>query len=366
MGLELEFLFLFTQIFLSLIYSPNQIIGLFDAVRFVVLILSVYLIINLLLNVYEIKYIIIFITIISIILAIFSKKEGFKSENLIINILTEGKKLQGRSEINIADANIFATHFFLPIIFVASLIVTKGVNLKYKVTASIILLVLLAGIAATFSRSAWIAVGFGLMLISYLRKQYKIIVILTLLLFFGIIFIPQLQLVAENLWQRILEIFSGTKDDSSRLRILLLIAGLNMAADSYLIGVGFRAFPIIYTQYYSKYESIGVLESHGLVYSVIAEQGIFGLLLCCWIFYKIWKTAYKKYQENQYGIQGSIAMTLFISYISYLIFYQFYGGAFWDNNLWILVALIYSQKYINNGVKTIDNENIISPVAIPK
>jgi len=116
-GLEIEWLIFFSLIFFSLIYSPNRLDGLFYATRFLVLILMIYLIYNVIITEKEIYKVLIAIVLMSIFLGFLSVSEGMKTENLIWNVVSMGRKLEGRATVNVKDPNIFANHFLLPIYF---------------------------------------------------------------------------------------------------------------------------------------------------------------------------------------------------------------------------------------------------------
>lgn len=349
LGIEIELLIFLALIFLSIIYSPNRPVGLLDAFRVLVLILMVYLIVNSIDSLNKVKILIYSIIIISTILAVYAMKEGFKTENLVLNLLTMGNKLQGRASINITDPNIFASHFFFPILFLFSSIFTSKIGFKFKIPSTIILPILLGGIASTFSRSAWVSLIFSIFLLAVLKKKIKIFLVLTII-FLIIVFInPSTKLVVENLYQRFLDIFSGVQDDSSRARLVLFYAAIYMAADSYLLGVGFRGYPILFTKYFSKHETIGVVEPHNLFYTIIAELGILGLLLYFWILFIIARTALNNFTLKNSGIIGAINLSLFLSFFCYIIFYQFYGGGLVDNNYWIIIGLIFVMNGISEN-----------------
>ncbi len=345
-GLEVELLILFCLITFSLIYSPNRIDGLFYFIRFFTLIIMIYVIVNSIENINNIEYLMIAVILITTVLALYSVIDGFKPENMVYNFTRMGEKLEGRASINTHDPNIFASHFFMPIIFTCTILIVDGVKKKYKIIAVPILLILFAGLAATFSRSAWISTFFALVLLSIIRKKIKLYYFISLGLVFAVLFFPNIRIILENLVDRVYDIFAGYEDESSRLRLIMALAGIYMGFDSFLLGVGFRGYPIYFNRYFTTTESFGMTEPHNIFYTIFAELGLVGLVIYLVILYKIGKLAYCNYKSNKNGIEGSIHLSLFLTFLSYILFYQFYGGGMVDNNFWIVVGLIISLRYM--------------------
>ncbi len=359
-GIEGELILFLAIIFLSIIYSSDRAGGLFEAFRFLILALMLYLVINSQNNFKHIKKLFITVVIVSFILGVSSILQGFRPENILINLLSQGRKLHSRASINVADPNIFASHFFIPIAFLTALVTKKDIEIKNKLLPLIVLPIMFAGVAATFSRSAWVAIFFIVILNVLMNKQYKIILISIFLFIIVLLILPQARLILQSVIQRFINIFSGMQDDSSRIRILLFLSSIYMAFDSYLLGVGMDGFAEHFTIYFSKFESIHVIEPHNIFYTVFAELGLFGLILYLWLMYKIGYTAYYNYKKNMIGIDGVINLSLFIIFLSYLIFYQFYDGNLFDNNFWIIVGMIFVVKKIQDKVEapiTLKNKN---------
>ncbi len=353
-GLELEFLLFFSIIFLSLIYSPSTENGFIYSLRVFALVVMVFVVINTVNKVSHIRNILIAITVFGIVLAVFSINEGFKTENLVTNLLTMGKKLRGRSSINVEDPNIFASHFFMPIMFSLSLLVSKHSKLVVKITSGLIVIILLSGLAATLSRSAWLSAGIGILFVTIFNKEYRIYIFLFIALLIVLVLSPSARLIVENILQRVGDIFAGTSDDSSRTRMLLLLAGIKMGFESILIGVGFRGFPANFNEYYSTFETIGVNEPHNILYTLFAELGIVGLLVYLMIIYKIAYAGRVNLLQSKTKVDNIINGSLLASFISYFVFYQFYGGGLTDNNFWLIVSFILSVRLIY--IKSTNNE----------
>ncbi|MEX0684522.1 MAG: O-antigen ligase family protein [Balneolales bacterium] len=344
LGIELELLLFTALIFLSLIYSPNEVNGMFNALRFTVLLITVYLVVNIITNINQVAGILIILAIVSVVLGSLSIKETLLNpEAAVMDYLTDGG-VKDRASGTQIDPNIFASHFLLPLAFVSSIFLTyKSYIIRGLSFLASILFIM--GLMSTFSRSAWVAAAISLIIVAYYHRQLKIFVWLGLFAFFAVLFIPQLQFVALNIMERVIDIFAGSDDDSSMIRIMLGLAAMGMFFDSYFMGIGFRGFPEAFPNYYSTQVSIGVSEPHNITYTVLAELGIIGFILFVFIYWKIGSIAYHNIKNSISDLERSISITLFATYIAFIIFYQFYGGGLFDNNFWILVGLIFALNY---------------------
>jgi O-antigen ligase len=281
-------------------------------------------------------------------------------EALIWNFVSMGKKLEARATVIQTDPNIFASHYFMPIFFVVSIFMSIDLKRKWRFLALGLFIIYFAGVISTFSRSAWVSIFIGLILLILLKKQYKMVF---LLLFAGVVALfvfPYSKIIISNIFTRLLDIFAGTGEASSRVRLILAMGALHMIFDSYLLGIGFRGFPVVFQQYeYSKH-TLAVYEPHSVFYAIFAELGLFGFLIYIWIVWKIGYYALQNFKESTTENEKIISGTLFVSYVTYIVFYEFYGGGLVDNNLWLIISLILSFRYLIKGMKDREVFNSLS------
>lgn len=344
-GLELEFLLFFTLISFSLIYSPNRVAGALFEARLLVLVLMIYLIINVIRHPRQIAYMIYAVAAACMILGVFSIREAILNpQTVLVSYLSMGTKLaRGTTVFTEHDPNKFAANFFLPIFFAVSVVMVRRQKHLTRIIWSIIFAVLLGSVISTFSRSAWISIIIAVMLLTFLFKQYKIILYLGLAALAALIFIPFVQLVVVNVLRRFVDIFAGASDASSSVRIELGKGALEMIFDTNLLGVGFMGFPEMLPKYVSTQKTMGIVEPHNLFYTVFAELGLLGLLLFGWILWKTGKTALANFRKSTSSIEQAVSATLIATFVAQLIFFQFYVDGLMDNNLWFNVGLIYSM-----------------------
>ncbi len=342
-GHEMEWSLFFLFILFSLIYSPNRSEGLLYALRLFFLIGMVYLLLNTIRTKQQLTFILGVVVFISVILSIVSIKEGLlNKEAAVLGFLTSGQKIISRATGVQKDPNIFATHFFLPILLTASITLNRKIHWSKRIIGAILFIILFLGIISTYSRSGWIAISLSLLMMAIWFRQKKVIVALFLLGVLILLLFPNYQFILFNLIKRFFGVFTGEIDESSRVRIYLGIGAVKMFFDSYLWGVGFRGFPVVFPKIIPPQNTLGVVEPHNIFYTILAELGIVGFLIFLWIIGKILSTGigvlkHPHVREDEYTMGSALVIT----FVAYLIFYQFYGGGLFDNNFWIIISLIF-------------------------
>lgn len=343
LGIETELLLFLTLASISILYSPVHMTGVVYLARISVLLLMVYVVINVIKDNRQIYILFIALAAVSFVISIMLMADIVNNpQDAIRAILSDGASLR-RTTITEIDPNRLAAQLLLPVAFVTS-IMLSGMKAQYRLIGVGVLLILLMGIAGTYSRSVMLAAIVMMILIAVLYKQYRLFLWLAVLGLAIVLIVPELRLFAGNALGRLINIFAGTSDASSNIRIMLGVAGLNMFADSYMIGVGLGGFPEFFTNYFTLEESIGVKMPHNVIYKLLAELGLIGFLLYAFIIWKTAITGYRNILHSTNKFMKANSVTMFASFIALLIFYQFYGGALTDNILWLSVGLIFLQK----------------------
>lgn len=341
-GYELPVLLFVALIFFSLIYSPDRETGLVNALRFVFLLIFTGYVINTVRSVKIVSGILTMLVLISIALSGFAALETiFNPEVAIQNLTSTGGNIE-RASVGVLydDPNRFAAILFLPAAFAFS-VMNSDLASKYKVASAIAFLVILAGLFSTFSRSGVLSFVVIALIIVTLFKNWKTASIIGFLLLIVILAVPQLRDVLFINVSRIVEALTGARDDSSGIRVMLGIAGVQMFIDSYFLGVGFDGFSEYFTHYFTTQESIGVYEPHNITYTMMAELGLPGLFFYLFYLYVMVYHAWNNVSLASTQLEKVVASSLFAAFLAYTLFYQFYGGGLLDSNLMLIHALIF-------------------------
>lgn len=345
-GLELELGLFSALMYMSIIYSPYPEDGLLFATRAVVTGLLLYFILNVVEKKNELVWILVFTSVLALVLAILSVRDGLmNTEAAIMSAISGGRRHMSRAATTQDDPNIFATYFFLPIAFCSTLLVSKS-DWRYRLFAGILLPALILGLLSTYSRSSWVSVIIMLILIAVVFREFKIFLWLGILGVLALILLPDMRVTAFNLIQRFGDIFAGSADDSSRIRVVQLYAALQMFADSHMLGVGMRGFADAILNYHSYQDLIGIIHPHNVTYTILAELGLIGFMLFLFIIYRITRDSYLNIKFATDETEKVIATSLFAALVAFFIFYQFIGGGLPDNNVWLIIGLTYATKHV--------------------
>jgi O-antigen ligase len=349
-GLELEFALFAALMFGSIMYTPEPDDALLFAVRTVVTGLLLYLILNVVESETDIRQLLIFVAGLGVVLALFSVRDGLMNpEAAIMSALSGGAKLFSRAATTQTDPNVFATYFFLPIAFCSCILVSR-LDMKKRLVAGLVLAVLAAGILSTFSRSAWVATMVMLILVAVIYRQVKLFVWLGVAGVIALLLLPDLRITMINIVQRFVDIFAGSADDSSRIRVVQFYAAIQMFIDSNMIGVGLRGYAESILHYHTYQELIGIVLPHNVTYTILAELGLIGFMLFLFIIYRITADGYRNIALAGSEWSKILATSVFISLMAFFVFFQFIGGGLPDNNVWLLIGLVYAIKYLlTNG-----------------
>lgn len=141
------------------------------------------------------------------------------------------------------------------------------------------ILILLACLAMTYSRGAFLAIA-AIFVVYGLLYDWRIFTMFALgtaiLLYSDITFL-----------ERILAVFTGNFDSSSGMRIGVWVSTIAMIADHPFIGIGWGAYKFIYPQYnyYLVDTTQTIYHAHNLYLQTAAEVGITGALAYFWYFF---------------------------------------------------------------------------------
>lgn len=202
----------------------------------------------------------------------------------------------------------------------------------------------------TYSRSSFITfaiVAFIILMKRSKNKVYSILIFLGLLTLLALVFmyISTQRTGSLNLTD---SVFLNTMvlEGSNFTRIILNIAGFNMFLDHPFFGIGFRNFYNVYLNYsYIPFGlpnlAIHVSIIHSWFFSVLAEQGLMGILPICYIIFLIFR--YFKKLDNKLQIQKLVFVhrCLYILFIILIVNGLFFPHFFFETFFTILMGLIF-------------------------
>ena len=123
-----------------------------------------------------------------------------------------------------------------------------------------------------------------------------------------------------------------------------MLGGIKMAFNSFLLGVGFRGFPVYYEQYYRPPSQTlyNVFESHTLPVQIFAELGIIGLTLFAIILIRYYKFAAASILQIKQPTLRACQIGTLASMIGLLTNSMLSPGMLEHNFLWIGLGLTFA------------------------
>ena len=156
---------------------------------------------------------------------------------------------------------------------------SKVTNHTKKIIFLVVIVMLTACLAMTYSRGAFLTLAI-IFAIYGILKDWRILILFAILT--GIIIYGD-----PTFTHRILSVFTSTTDSSEGLRIGIWVSSISMIADHPFIGAGWGAFKFVYPQYnyYLADPNITIYHAHNLYLQTAAEVGIVGALAYFWFFF---------------------------------------------------------------------------------
>ncbi|RNC83340.1 MAG: hypothetical protein ED557_11620 [Balneola sp.] len=342
-GLEKEYILFLSIIFFSLIYSPEREQGIFYVIRYMVLIGMTYLIYNCIETAKNLNAAIKVIIGAAFLLALGNIYQFYiNPEVAAFNYVNQGARLI-RSSGAEADPNILASNFFMPIMLV---IVFIG---RFKTKRAQLLLfsmvgVMIFSVLLTYSRSSWVALFVGVLLVSLIQRDGRFIILSTVIFLLLFLVSDSIRTIFFSILERLGDVFAGTSDDSSKFRIILFQTAILMWLDTYTFGIGYQGFSTVFKEYHPPQETAWIYEPHNEFYTVLAELGTIGFVVFVYLILKILKRGWNSVMllKNS-GKDYSIQLALFASFICYLVFFQFLGGMQLHSLYMINIGLLFAS-----------------------
>lgn len=343
-GLEIELALFFSLVFLSLLWTPDAERGFLHAIRVFALSGLLYLFVNWIDTPRQITWLVVSLVAVGGVLALIAIYNTINNPlAIIVTVLTDGSRVAARARVGQVDPNIFASLFFLPLSFTASVAFSR-MGYSMRATGAVAFLVLFAAVLVTYSRSAWVAVLLTTLVLAVMNRQYGLFIVAAAGVALLLAVYPDARMLLSNVLERFVRLFTGGVDTSNMGRIMLLDGSIRIFFDSWLIGVGWRGFPDAFLNYYTLQQTLGVYEPHNVLYLVYAELGLIGLLLFVFIVYKLFWLAWNNISMSYNEETRILSQALFGALLAYAVFYQFIGSGFLDNQLWITTGLIIALR----------------------
>jgi len=203
----------------------------------------------------------------------------------------------------------------------------------------------------TFSRGAYLGLGFG-MLVLFSFKNRKLLIPLLLL------FVFWQHLLPEKSVERIKGTTNefGQLDDSSEFRVLIWKQSMAMFQKSPLVGLGYGVF-----------RTLGLIlgDTHNIYVKILVEQGLLGMFVFLFVIFAFIRTGFKLYQKGEDGFAKGLGIGL-IACITTMLVNNFFGDrwSYFELSayLWILAGLASRLIVLDHVVKEEEIKTVSAPI----
>ena len=229
------------------------------------------------------------------------------------------------------------------------------INLRMSWTKRIFLLlstgVLFSGLAATFSRSSWLAAAVGVFLVFLWSRKLKYIVafgvICAALLLISHRYVPFVEVVytrVKSIFGLVTQ-FDSIAHTSGSARVFLVIGAFWIFLEHPLWGIGYRGFPVLFEKYSPQEFAnwLEVTESHTLPATILAELGLIGFTFAAWAVWVVLREGVRAIREIQDDYLRAAEIGMVAVFVGFLICFLFSGDSH-NNFFWILTGMIFAVK----------------------
>ena len=335
---------------LSLTYSPNQPEATIGFMRTLVLVLFLYAAQVLIETRAAVHAVVVSMALALIggsILAVvqIATEQFFLPASFVIAVGANAPRATGTFH----NPNTFGTFLMAGVVFLSAILLNHRLSFWKRVLMLVSLAFGVAGLIVTFSRSNWLAALVGLMIPLYLARKLRYLFITLaiggLLIFAIKEFVP----FAEHIFLRFLSIFTFVEEfgqagkESGSARIYFMIAGLEMFLDHPLLGVGWRAFPVLFEQYkpLDFPNWVPTRESHTLFANMLAELGLVGFLASAWIVWRTLSRGFAGLRVMRDPYLRAVLIGLLSMFIAFQVSLSFTAD-FSNNFLWFFTGMVFA------------------------
>jgi len=214
------------------------------------------------------------------------------------------------------------------------------------------------GTLATFSRSTWLSLGVGILVVLWLGKKLRYLFVFILVSLFLMLMLKEFVPFAAFIFDRftsiftIFEEFGSVSRTSGTARVYLILASFEMFLDHPVLGVGWRSFPI----YLHDYAPPGypwwslVDENHTVLSAILAEVGLVGLSAALWFIGRTFWIGYKEVDRMQDPYLRSVLIGVVAVFVAFQV-NQSFNGDFSNNIFWFYIGMLFAVIQIDRKAR---------------
>ncbi|MCY3736906.1 MAG: O-antigen ligase family protein [Gemmatimonadaceae bacterium] len=247
------------------------------------------------------------------------------------------------------NPNIFGTFLAVGITLLAGIVMVPGMKWWKRTLLLVAIGLAAAALIITFSRTNWISLAVGIVVLLYLAGKLRYLVYVTIAFIAINLVVMNFVPFAAYIYERFLSIFSfflefgADSRASGSARVFFVVAGFMMFLDNPLLGVGWRAFPVVFKDYkpVDFPHWLPTHESHTLFATILAELGLLGLTAAAWIAWRILAFGLRSIQSMQDPYLRGVMIAFVAVFITFQVSLTF-TGEFANNFLWMFTGVMFA------------------------
>ena len=252
------------------------------------------------------------------------------------------------------NPNIFATFMMCGILPLLAVLLNHKMAFAQRVLFALGVIIGFGGLLASFSRSNWMATLVGVFVILWLSGKIRYFFILLFSAILAVLALKEFVPFAEYIFERFVSIFTlfeqfgSVGRTSSTARIYLIIASLDMFADHPLLGIGWRAFPHVFSSYappgYPHWSEVN--EPHTVITMVLGELGIVGFAAMLWFLLKVFFIGLSRFRQMTDPYLRAVQIGMIATFVSFQV-NQSFNGDLANNMFWFGVGMLFAVQRID-------------------
>ena len=258
------------------------------------------------------------------------------------------------------NPNIFATFLMCGVLPLLAVLLNYRMHIAKRAFFTLSVLIGLGGLLASFSRSTWVATMIGIMVTLWLSKQLRYLFLFAIIGFIAILGLKEFVPFADYIFERFLSIFTFFDEfgqvgrASSTARVYLVIASIDMFLDHPVLGIGWRAFPEVFSQYapsgfphWSK-----VNEPHTVITMVLGELGIVGFVAIVWFIGRVFRTGLSGLKRMQDSYLRAVMIGMIGTFSAFQVS-QTFNGDFSNNMFWFFTGMLFAVLRLDEEAREV-------------
>lgn len=338
---------------LSLIYTPNFIVGSWMFVRILAMGLLTWMVVQIVNRKWQVSAIMWVMILVPFGVSILSIYQLFTQGSFYSEIVYRTASALGMQIYRATGT--FANPNYLGCFLMVGVIVPFGLmfHRKYPITLRMVLVgaafVTTAGLITTFSRTGWLSTLIAVLVVIALHKKWSYFGVMFGLGLAAIVFLafehPE---ILEAILYRFTTIFTPSEDDSSSSRLSLIRTGIWMWQDHPIFGIGIEGFSKLYDLYVDPNMPdilVNVKYPHTIQSQILTELGLVGFIIATWLYFTILFKGIRTSFSLKNDLLRNAQIILTSLHVGFMVNFTFANDLV-NNIFWINVGLIYALPLI--------------------